>query len=137
MIFLAGLAVTVSAQRFGGMMGSAGTAEEVTYSGRIRLTQGEFPTLLVGNERYSLRIDPILAGEISLRDNTPAEVTGVLREFRSFDLLSEERVIHVRAIDVEGTRYVSTGGMHGRHGGMRMHGSSRGRGPADRRGGRW
>lgn len=110
-------------------------AEEVTYTGRIRLVQGEMPTLLVNNERYSLRFDPTLAGEIRVSDNATVDVTGYLRELRSLDLLSEERIIHVRSIEIEGTRYVSTGGMHGHRDSMRGSGPSRT--PSQRPGGRW
>ncbi|TVR68627.1 MAG: hypothetical protein EA427_09970 [Spirochaetaceae bacterium] len=145
MILLAGLAIAVSAQGFRGhhsgrgagpgMAGTMMNAEEVTYTGRIRLVQGEMPTLLVNNERYSLRFDPTLAGEIRVSDNATVDVTGYLRELRSLDLLSEERIIHVRSIEIEGTRYVSTGGMHGHRDSMRGSGPSRT--PSQRPGGRW
>lgn len=145
LVLLAGLTLVAGAQGFGGhrsMMGTSVDAEQVTYSGRIRLAEGEFPRLVVGNEEYTLRINPALAAEVDVQNNATVEVTGVLREFRSFDMVSTERVLHVTVLEIGGTRYVSSAGFGG--GPMHMHrddiGTRRGmmdqRAPQNRRGGR-
>ena len=156
LVLLAGLTLAVSAQGFRGsrMTGPATAAEEVTYTGRIRLVEGNLPVLVVGNEEYTLQINPALAQEAEITSNANARVSGFLREFRSSDLLSEERILHVRTIEVGGTRYVSAMGpgamgpgaighgamaeMHGRSGmDYRRGPAQQQESPTGRRGGRW
>lgn len=115
--------------------------EETTYTGRIQLVRGELPVLRAEGQEYTLRINPLLASEIQVRDDDTVTVKGVLREVASFDLISNERILHVHSIEIGGTRYVSPPMMMGAHrhsevhqrGGFHRHWSDT-RNPRDTRG---
>jgi hypothetical protein len=98
----------------GGMMGTAwDDVEETSLAGRLQLAEDEFPVLNSGGEEYSLRIHPTLSSEVSVRNGQQISVDGYVREFQSFDLMGTERIVHVTAMEVDGTRVVLPDGWGG------------------------
>jgi uncharacterized protein YdeI (BOF family) len=80
--------------------------EEETVSGRIQLQEGELPTITSGGTTYSLHIPWTLTEEMSIRDGQHVTVEGYLSTVRSFDLIGEETILRVRAVESDGTRVV-------------------------------
>lgn len=80
--------------------------EEETVFGRIQLQEGELPTVTSGGTTYSLHIPWTLTEEISLRDGQQVTVEGYLTTVQSFDLIGEETMLRVRALESDGTRVV-------------------------------
>lgn len=98
----------------GGMMGPVwDDVEETSLAGRLQLADDEFPVLNSGGEDYSLRIHPTLSSEVSVRNGQQISVDGYVREFQSFDLMGTERIVHVTAMEVDGTRVVLPDGWGG------------------------
>lgn len=81
--------------------------EEETVSGRIQLQEDELPTITSGGTTYSLHIPWALAEEISIRDGQQVTVEGYLTTVQSFDLIGEETILRVRALEADGTRVVA------------------------------
>jgi uncharacterized protein YdeI (BOF family) len=115
----------------GGMMGGAtwDDVEETSLAGRLVLAEDEFPVLSSGGEEYSLRIHPALSSEVTVRNGQQVSVEGFVREFQSFDLMGTERIVHVTAMEVDGTRVVLPDGWGGPGDGLRGESSSRGGSP--------
>lgn len=80
--------------------------EEETVSGRIQLQEDQLPTISSGGTTYSLHIPWALTEEISIRDGQQVTVEGYVARVQSFDLLGEDTVLRVRAMESEGTRVV-------------------------------
>ncbi|MFO8043212.1 MAG: hypothetical protein R6U25_08430 [Alkalispirochaeta sp.] len=80
--------------------------EEDTVSGRIQLQEGELPTISSDGTTYALHIPWALTEEISIRDGQQVTVEGYVTTVRSSDLLGEDTVLRVRAMESEGTRVV-------------------------------
>ncbi|HKK47509.1 MAG TPA: hypothetical protein VJ932_00335, partial [Alkalispirochaeta sp.] len=81
--------------------------ESETVSGRIQLRQGALPTVPSGGTTYALHIPRILTDQIAIRDGQHVSIEGYITTARSFDLLSEETILRVRALESEGTRVVA------------------------------
>ena len=115
----------------GGYMWNDEALEETDLAGRLQLAKDELPVLVVGTDRYQLRIHPTLAAEVDVENNERIEVTGFANEFADPDLLGTTKVFHVRAIEADGERVVlpdgAAGGGRG-HGPGVMRGGSAGRG---------
>lgn len=82
------------------------SSEEVSLTGRLVLAADEFPRLVSGGSEYQLRIAPWLSDEVDLTNNETISVEGYATTVASFDLLSDETVVHVSAIEADGTRVV-------------------------------
>lgn len=80
--------------------------EEETISGRIQLREGELPSITRGGTTYSLHIPWALTEEMSLNDGQQVTVEGYVTTARSFDLIGEETMLRVRALESDGTRVV-------------------------------
>lgn len=113
LVLLVVAAAGAAAQRGPGTMhrDALQTREETTLSGRLALAEGELPVLVVGAASYTLRIPPVLAGELEVSNNASVTVTGMLRETPSRDLLTTNRVVMVRVFETGGTRHVLSGDM--------------------------
>jgi hypothetical protein len=117
----------------GGMLGSAwDDAEETSLSGRLELAADEFPVLNSGGAEYTLRISPALSSELSVRNGQQISVEGYVREFPSFDLMGTERIVHVTAMEADGTRVVLPDGWGGPGEGVRGGNAMRGGSPRGR-----
>ena len=128
LVLFGALVVGVSAQPRGGMMGPMGAhggaaggwaadeAEEIELTGQLRLAADELPVLVSGGTEYVLRIAPVLAAEIEVRNGQQVTVSGSLFETRSRDLLSTTRSVMVRSIRIGSNTYVlpAAAGGHGR-----------------------
>ena len=91
----------------GGQRGIGLDTEELeTVSGRIRLQEDQLPSVTSGGTTYSLHIPRLLIEEISIQDGQQVSVEGYVTTARSFDLLREETILRVRAMEAEGTRVV-------------------------------
>ncbi|MEX2442734.1 MAG: hypothetical protein WD492_03950 [Alkalispirochaeta sp.] len=80
--------------------------EEATVAGRIQLQEGELPTISSGGTTYSLHIPWVLTEELSISDGQQVTVEGYVTTARSFDLIGEETILRVRAMESDGTRVV-------------------------------
>ena len=99
--------------------------EEETVSGRVQLREGELPTLTSGGTTYSLHIPWALTEEISVSNGQQVTVEGYLTTVRSVDLIGDETILRVRALESDGTRVVLPSQGVGRSASPRS--SSRGR----------
>lgn len=114
LVLFGALAVGVSAQPRGGMMGPMGAtggwagaeSEEVELTGQLRLAADELPVLVSGGTEYVLRIAPALAAEFQARNGQQVTVSGYLFETRSRDLITTTRSVMVQSIEIGGTKYV-------------------------------
>ncbi|MFW5694242.1 MAG: hypothetical protein ACOCYB_03680 [Alkalispirochaeta sp.] len=95
---------------------AAGDLEEETVSGRIQLQEGELPSITSGGTTYSLHIPWVLTEELAMSDGQQITVEGYVTSVQSFDLVNEETILRVRAVESDGTRVVLPTGTGGRPG---------------------
>lgn len=100
------IAVAAIASAQSGPQGVDSSAE-IELSGRLRLEADERPVLVVGTEEYTLAIPRSIAAELDVDNGARVLVAGYLSERRSFDLISDSRVLRVRAFEVDGVRVVA------------------------------
>lgn len=81
-------------------------AQEVELTGRLRLERDQLPVLVAADREYTLRIAPALGAELDVATGQEVAVAGYLMERASRDLLGTTAFVMVRAIEVNGTRYV-------------------------------
>ncbi|TVQ37520.1 MAG: hypothetical protein EA384_11675 [Spirochaetaceae bacterium] len=118
LVLLAVVTLAAGAQARGGMTGprSAAQIDEVELTGRLVLAENELPVLVSGGVEYTLRIPPALSTELQVSSGQQAAISGYLVERASFDLLTTQRQVMVRSMEVGGTRYVlpadARGGRH-------------------------
>ncbi|MFW5689309.1 MAG: hypothetical protein ACOC1U_07045 [Spirochaetota bacterium] len=115
-----------------------------TLEGRLELEDGERPVLVVGGEEYTLMINRVLAAELDVSDGARVTIEGVVVTVPGRDLLGDDIIVMVRAVEANGTRVVvptSAGFMGPGHSGAGRMGPRGGRGgrggmPGGRFGGR-
>lgn len=101
-----------------------------TLDGRLELEDGARPVLIAEGEEYILRIHRVMLPELSVRDGQTVSVEGYVITVPGRDLLGDDLVLAVQALEANGTRVV----MPATAGGSRMSGAMHG-GQAGRMGG--
>lgn len=96
--------------------------EEIELSGRLRLVEDERPVLVSNGTDYILAIHPVLSGEVSVGNGQQVTVEGFAVSVPSPDLLGEDHLVRVTAMEVDGTRVVMPAGGPGMAGGWGRHG---------------
>ena len=118
-VMLVAVVFAATAQARSGFVGPRSGVEfdEVELRGLLRLAENELPIMVSAGVEYTLRIPPALSSELQVSGGQQVNVAGYLVERASFDLLSTQRLVMVRSIEIDGTKYVlPADGFGGRRG---------------------